>query len=141
MAEKKKSSLRDVVAVLVAAALVFLGSLLGECGLGTGLGPGLKAIGDGATPASTTAATAAPAPTVSAAPSASAAPPASCQLRLDKEGLKVDGELAAVAAAVEACKKVGKAELLATGDASYGEHEKLRAALHEAGIFVLERAP
>jgi hypothetical protein len=147
MAEKKPRSARGVLLALVAGLLVFLGTLLGECGLGTGLGPGLKGLGIG-TPAATTAASAtaptatAPSATVaSASAAASAAPPAACALRLDKSGLQLDGMPVTIAAAVEACRMPGKAELVTTGDAVYGEHEKLRAALHEGGVYILERRP
>lgn len=151
MAEKKRGSDdkrgsgRKLLLALVAAALVFLGTLLGECGLGLGLGPGLRTGLEGVRPGAEPAPSAPPAPSASvtptAAPTASAVAPASCVLRLDREGLKLEGQPIEIPAAVEACKKAGKAELITTGDATYGDHERLRKALHDADVFVLERQP
>ena len=140
MAEKKRGGGRMLLLAVVAGALVFLGTLLGECGLGTGLGPGLKGLTPGAgtaasaTPTASVTATATPTATASAAPS-------SCRLRLDRDGLTLDGKPTGIADVIESCKRAGKAELVTTGDAVYGDHEKLRKALHEAGVFVLERSP
>lgn len=139
MAEKRGGSVRKLFIAMVAAGLIFLGTLLGECGFGTGLGPGLKDQVPGATPESDAVPSASVAPSVSVAPSASA--PAACVLRLDGEGIALEGKHVSVADAVAACKQAGKAELLTTGDARYGDHEKLSKALRDAGIFVLERQP
>lgn len=151
MAEKKRGSDdqrgsgRKLLLALVAAALVFLGTLLGECGLGLGLGPGLRSGLEGMQRGAEPAPSAPPVPSASVAPTAtptaSAAAPAACALRLDREGLKLDGELSEIPAAVDACKKAGKAELTTTGDATFGDHERLQKALHDAGVFVLERKP
>lgn len=146
MADKDKksgSSASKLLLAIVAAVLVFLGTLLGECGLGFGLGPGLRAGLDGAQTGAEPTPSAPPVPSASAtvAPTASAAPPTSCVLRLDSEGLKLDGKPSEIPAAVEACKRSGKAELITTGDAKFGDHESLRKALHEANVFVLERQP
>ena len=66
-----------------------------------------------------------------------------CQLRLDAAGLHVDGAAAAssVEDAVRACKAAGGAELVATGDAVFGELEKVREALDQAGVSVFVRDP
>ncbi len=145
MAEREQKGGGKLLAVVVAAVLVFFGSLLGECGLGTGLGPGLRGLVPGAASApsaSTESAPSAP-PSASVAPTASAAaaPPGPCVLRLAGDGLTLDGTAVTFDAAVEACKPAGKAELLTTGDANYGEQQKLRTKLNDAGIFVLERQP
>jgi hypothetical protein len=61
-----------------------------------------------------------------------------CELRLDASGLTLDGEPATPKEAADECKKVG-AELTVTGDAKFGESEKVRKALDEAGVEVFVR--
>ncbi|HLU66940.1 MAG TPA: hypothetical protein VKZ63_11730, partial [Kofleriaceae bacterium] len=54
----------------------------------------------------------------------------------------VDGEPAEVDAAVRRCAEAGGgAELVATGDAVYGDLQALRVALDRAGVSVLVREP
>jgi hypothetical protein len=62
-----------------------------------------------------------------------------CKLRLDSTGLSLDGRPSAVDEAVAECKKDGGAELTVTGDALFGEREKLRQALTRGGVEVFVR--
>ena len=62
-----------------------------------------------------------------------AAPPR-CQLRVDGEGVALDGRPASVAEAVTACTAAGAADVLVTGDAVQGTWDELRAALDGAGV-------
>jgi hypothetical protein len=62
-----------------------------------------------------------------------------CALRLDAAGLSLDGQPATQDAAVEACRRAGKAEVVVTGDARFGAWEALRAALDAAGVEVAVR--
>ncbi len=62
-----------------------------------------------------------------------------CVLRLDAGGLTLDGEPTAVEKAVSKCKEAGGAELTVTGDALFGESEKIRKALEEGGVEVFVR--
>jgi hypothetical protein len=67
--------------------------------------------------------------------------PRRCRLRLDASGLTLDGRTSTVEDAVSACKKAGGAELTPTGDAVYGQLQKVREALDRAGVEVFERSP
>lgn len=67
--------------------------------------------------------------------------PRRCRLRLDASGLTLDGRTSTVEDAVSACKKAGGAELSPTGDAVYGQLQKVREALDRAGVEVFERNP
>jgi hypothetical protein len=109
-----------VVGLLV-AALLFL-----RCGQDFGLGGG-----DGEAPETPVVADAAPPPADAA--------PARCLLRLDADGLTLEGAAVTVEGAVEACRAAGAAELVVTGDASFGLRERLRQALREAAIDLYER--
>ena len=62
-----------------------------------------------------------------------------CKLRLDSVGLRLDGDRSTVDDAVTACKKAGGAELTVTGDAMFGERERIRQALDRAGVEVFVR--
>ena len=62
------------------------------------------------------------------------APKAACVLRLDKDGLSLDGKKAEPEAAVSACKKAGRADVTVTGDARQGDWDALRDALDAAGV-------
>jgi hypothetical protein len=75
-----------------------------------------------------------------------AAPPAvddarieRCRLRLDGAGLTLGGEPVELDDAVEACRAAGAADLVVTGDATFGTFEEVRAALEEAGVEVYQR--
>ena len=62
-------------------------------------------------------------------------------LRIDAKGITHAGKPVDAAAAVAACKKVGRVELSVTGDALHGQVKALRKALGDAGIRVLSRSP
>jgi hypothetical protein len=57
-----------------------------------------------------------------------------CALRLDGQGLSLDGRPIDLAGAVNACKRAGAARLLVVGDAIQGELERVEKALAEAGV-------
>jgi hypothetical protein len=61
---------------------------------------------------------------------------ARCRVRIDENGITVDGATVSVAAAVEACRASGEAELVTTGLAKYGTVEALDEALGGAGVKV-----
>jgi hypothetical protein len=63
-----------------------------------------------------------------------------CRFRLTSAGLTIDGRATTTAEAADACRG-GSAELRVTGDASFGELERLRAALRDAGVQVVELLP
>lgn len=65
--------------------------------------------------------------------------PRRCRLRLDAKGLTLDDRPATLEKAIEVCKRSGSAELTTTGDATFGEHERIQKALDEAGVEVFER--
>ena len=106
---------------LIAAALMFL-----RCGQDFGLGGG-----DGEAPETPVVADAAPPPADAA--------PARCLLRLDADGLTLEGAPLTVEGAVEACRAAGAAELVVTGDASFGLRERLRQALRAAALELYEK--
>jgi hypothetical protein len=120
-----------LVAGLIAAALFYL-----RCGDGLGFGRG-DGTGTGARKDESSR-TDRPA-TATGAVAAGAA--GRCQLRLDATGLHLDGATATTEKAVRACKAAGGAELVATGDAVFGELERVRAALDAAGVSVFVRDP
>jgi hypothetical protein len=62
-----------------------------------------------------------------------------CKLRLDASGLTRDGKTSTTEEAVTACKEAGGAELTVTGDAVFGERERLREALDQGGVEVFVR--
>lgn len=106
---------------LLVAALLFL-----RCGQDFGLGGGA-----GDAPETPVRADAAPPPADAA--------PERCRLRLDADGLTLAGAVITVDDAVEACRAAGAAELVVTGDASFGLRERLRQALRAAAIELYEK--
>jgi hypothetical protein len=60
--------------------------------------------------------------------------PMPCDLRLDAEGLHRSGKPITIAQAIDACRASGRAQLLVTGDAKYGELERTRQAFDQANI-------
>lgn len=107
-----------LVALLIAAivaAVLYLGFGRGW-GFGKGSGPG-KGSGTG--------------PSVAALVDAG---PSRCEVRVTSEGIAVDGAKATTAEAVDACKKLGAAEVVVTGDARQGAWDKLKAAFETAGV-------
>jgi hypothetical protein len=57
-----------------------------------------------------------------------------CALELSSQGLRVDGQVADIDAAVAACRRAGKASLRVTGDARTGTYLELKRALEQAGV-------
>jgi hypothetical protein len=117
---KGRLALTGGLAALLVAALLFL-----RCGTELGFGDGEDE--------------APPSPIADAAPPVADAAPARCQLRLDGDGLTLAGAVVSVQDAVEACRAAGAAELVVTGDASFGLRERLRSALREAAVELYER--
>ena len=113
---------------LLVAALMYL-----RCGEGFGFGPGGGEDGDDESEKGEAK--------DEMSPAVGGEPARRCQLRLDPNGLTLDGKPAEVDAAVAACKKAGGAELVKTGDARHGAVDELKAALREAGVPVLVRDP
>lgn len=140
MSRKRKS--RRTVYAAGGAGAALLALLFFQCPGGLGLGGGSSGSGDGSgdTSAETVAATdqsdAATAPADDTQP---AMPVRRCQLRLDKTGLSLDGNRTDLDAAVVACQKTGAADLVVTGDASYGYLVAAKKALHDAHVEVYQR--
>src|SRR5688500_15372253 len=116
MAEKRGRPRRffNWIIILAAAALI-AGIILGwrycgRGGKGAGVGGGSGA-GTGATPAA-------------------------CQLRLDQSGLTLDGKPTTTEKAVEACAKIGEADIHVAGSMPYGAVEDLEKALRARGVKV-----
>jgi hypothetical protein len=63
---------------------------------------------------------------------------ASCALELSSKGLTINGQAVDVDAAVDVCRRAGKASLRVTGDARTGTYMELTRALDEAGVPVHE---
>jgi hypothetical protein len=55
-------------------------------------------------------------------------------VRVTSEGIAVDGAKATKDEAVDACKKLGAAEVVVTGDARQGAWDELKAAFEAAGV-------
>jgi hypothetical protein len=119
--KKKKKKLR----LLILGGLVAAAILLGWCGRGW-LGGGDS--GDERKKADEAKVR----PAVAVAVDAGSAP--RCRLRVDKAGVHLNGAVSSVEAVVAACKAVGEAELLVTGEAKYGSVEELKDALEKAGV-------
>lgn len=64
-----------------------------------------------------------------------------CKLRLDSQGLKLDGKPVELKAAIAACKKSGKATLVITGGANHGQRKDSLAALEKAKVHVFIADP
>jgi hypothetical protein len=124
-----------LLALIGAAVLYF------RCGDGLGFGPGGGGLGDGKESADEPrAGDDKEAPDVRPAVGEAGEPvPRRCRLRLDAQGLTLDDRPTTLEKAVEACKRSGSAELTTTGDATFGEHERVQKALDRAGVEVFER--
>jgi hypothetical protein len=59
-----------------------------------------------------------------------------CRVHLDADGLKLDGVLANLPAAVTRCRAAGIAEVTATGAAIVGAISDVLTALRDAGVIV-----
>lgn len=110
---------------LLVAAMMYL-----RCGEGFGFGPGGGDSDDGKKGEATRD---------QISPAVGGEPARRCQLRLDANGVTLDGKPAEIDAAVAACKTAGGAELVTTGDALHGAVEELKAALERAEVPVLVR--
>lgn len=130
-----------LLAGLIAAAIVYL-----RCGEGIGFGPG----GDDGTDqrgdqSARNSSNAAQEPLVGGAAGdtgkAAGGAGGRCRLRLDAQGLTLDGKPVEIKAAVKACAAAGGAELTATGDAVFGDLETLRLSLDQAGVPVFLHQP
>lgn len=121
MSKKQKNKSRFLVGVGVGAMLVLLAIIYRCSGGHLGTSPGKEG--------KTT-------PVVNNTPDEPEAqkdlPP--CSLRLDSAGLRLDNKPITLKAAITACKKPGKANLLITGGANSGERTKTEKALRAAGI-------
>ena len=69
-------------------------------------------------------------------PNQDQARPPRCRVRVDQDGIRLDGAPADVAAVVARCSETGAANVLATGAAISGVVESLLAALRAAGVVV-----
>jgi hypothetical protein len=98
------------IAAAIALALVYL-----RCGRGWGIG----GSGEGAR---------------TAVPVTPADARAWCEIRLAVDGIAVDGKRATRAEAVSACRALGRAVVVVTGDAREGDWTELREALDAAHV-------
>jgi hypothetical protein len=111
---RRKLGLWSVLLAIVAAAAMYL-----RCGAGFGLGGGGKGPGEGGESTQTQRA---------------ATGPVRCALRLSGTGITVDGKPMSRDDAAAACKAIGGADLIVTGDAREGDRPALLRALGAAGI-------
>jgi hypothetical protein len=100
----------------VLLAAVAAGALYLRCGAGFGLGGGGLGPGDG-----------------DRSPRR-VATGLRCAIRVTPNGIAVDGKRMTRDQAVAACKAVGGADAIVTGDAREGDWKELLAALHAAGL-------
>ncbi len=87
-------------------------------GLGGGYGSDRSGSGDGA------------------APSAPSSPPAPCRVRIDAEGIELDGAPTDLDTMTDRCRAAGSAEVRATGAAIAGVIAEVVHALRAAGVTV-----
>jgi hypothetical protein len=121
--DRRRRRRKTLVVVLLIAAIIAAVLYLGfGRGFGFGKGSG-TASGTGT---NTTVATA-------------DARPARCALRVTAEGITVDGRIATQGEAVDACKAIGSADVVVTGDARQGAWDELRGALEAAGVAVYQK--
>jgi hypothetical protein len=120
---RRKLTLWTALLGLIAAAAAYL-----RCGDGFGIG-GFTGTGDGPREAEHAPRTPGP---------------ARCAIRVTPKGITVDGKPMSRDQAVAACKAIGGADVVITGDARYGDGELLLTALKAAdvtNIVVHEPAP
>jgi hypothetical protein len=129
-----------VLLAILAAAIMYL-----RCGDELGLGGGGSSVGDGDGKSSVAdrdgdrSDEPGEKSDVRPAVGSAARKQARCALRLDAAGLTLDGIPTGLEKAVKECKESGGAELTVTGDALFGESEKIRRALDEGGVEVFVR--
>jgi hypothetical protein len=71
----------------------------------------------------------------------SAAPPRPCRVRIDQDGLQVDGTPSDLPTTVARCRAAGTADVTATGAAIVGTIAQIVRALREAGVTVRAAQP
>lgn len=119
---------------LVAVIMYYL-----RCGEGFGIAPGGDGTGSPGEPDRVDRGTDEGTGDVRPAVGESDSAPRRCRLRLDASGLALEGRPTTIEEAVDACKRAGSAELTPTGDAVYGDLQKVRQALDRAGVEVFVR--
>jgi hypothetical protein len=119
---RKKLLILALVAALIIAAIMYL-----QFGKGWGLGGG-KGKDKGTGPGSARG--------IAMMPDAG---PARCTVRVNAEGISVDGTKATRDEAVALCKKTEGAMVTLTGDARQGDWDELRAALQAVGVKIYIR--
>jgi hypothetical protein len=113
---------RKIVVLGGATAAIVLAVMYLRCGHGWGLGGEGAGSGAGSGPGSAVAAK-------------------RCEIRVAKAGITVDGHAVTREAAVVACKPLGAADVIVTGDAREGDWEALRQALEAAKLDIALRRP
>jgi hypothetical protein len=108
------------IAALVVIAIVYL-----RCGRGWGTGGSGEGGGSG----------------TAAQPSPADTKPVRCAIRVAADGITVAGKPATRDRAVAACRALGAADVVVTGDAREGDWSALRAALDAAHVNVFVREP
>lgn len=103
-----------------ATATIVLAVMYLRCGRGWGLGG--EGAGSGAGPGTAVAAK-------------------RCEIRVAKTGITIDGHAATRDAVIVACKPLGAADVIVTGDAREGDWDELRQALEAAKIDIALRRP
>jgi hypothetical protein len=116
--------------IVIAAALIVLGLILGWWRWGMGRGGGGGGIPIGGTGQGEEREEAPETPPSPA--------PARCELRLDADGLTIDGKPGTIVDAVRVCLRSGEALLRVVGDAPYGVYQELRRALEQAKVKILD---
>ena len=130
---RKSSRKPALTAVIIGGLLLLLALLLRNCfGLGTGDGDGESSTPE-VQPVMVAESDAGP-------PSGSDAGVGvrACELVIDGQGLRVDGQPTDVEKATDICRRAGQANLKAAGDARTGTYLELLRALDTAGVPVRE---
>jgi len=117
----RKDNTGRTIAVVGGGALLLLLLLRGK-GWAAGAGSS-NGSGDGPAPDAPTSGT-------------TAAPPPPCHVRIDADGLQLDGSPASLATITEHCRAAGSAEVRATGAAITGVVAEVVRALQAAGVRV-----
>jgi hypothetical protein len=120
---EKRRRRRRLVTLVVILGLAIAAALYLQCGRGWGLGGG-KGKGAG------TGSGSALAPVVG---------PTRCTLRINAEGITLNGAKKTRDEAVAACQKTDGAMVTVTGDAREGDWDELRAGLQAVGVKIYIR--
>jgi len=62
-----------------------------------------------------------------------------CRIRVDAQGIHLEGKRSSLEETLAACKRRGRATLTVTGDATFGTVRQLREALRRARVTVTKR--